>query len=221
MKRLVIASLNYSSWSVRAWLALRHAGIAFRTHEIGLFVDPEWKAKILQFSGAGKVPVLIDGSLSIHEALAIGEYAAELTPGARLWPEDLALRARARAVCCEMATSFSSLRQEMSMNARTRVKLRQISGATQADIERIQDIWWASLQSSGGPYLFGHFTLADAMYLPVLSRFRTYGVELKAELLAYEQTLWATPVVCEWWELAQVAAAIPKHDELLKSLEAQ
>lgn len=212
MKRLVVASLNYSSWSVRAWLALKYAGIEFRTHEVGLFVDPEWKQKVLQFSGAGKVPILIDGSLSVHEALAICEYAAELVPAARLWPEARELRARARAISCEMSTNFACLRNEMSMNARARFTLKEVSEGAKWEIARVKDIWSASLQASGGPYLFGHFTIADAMYFPILSRFRTYGVELAGDFASYQATLWETPVVQEWWQLAQSAAAIPKYD---------
>lgn len=122
MLRLVCGNLNYSSWSVRPWLALTHAGAEFRVHDIGLKTEADWKERILAFSGAGKVPVLVDGSLSVHESLAIAEYVAELYPGAQLWPEDRQLRARGRAISCEMLSSFSALRSRMAMNLRGRAE---------------------------------------------------------------------------------------------------
>src|SRR6187402_74021 len=123
MLRLVCANLNYSSWSIRPWLALKHAGLPFRTHDVGLKTDEGWKDRILSFSGAGQVPILVDGSLSIHESLAICEYVAELQPAARLWPEDAKLRARGRAIACEMHSGFQHLRGAMAMNLRARSHL--------------------------------------------------------------------------------------------------
>src|ERR1041384_1882152 len=120
MLRLVCANLNYSSWSVRSWLALEHSGLAFRVHDVGMKTQEGWQERILSFSGAGKVPILVDGSLSVHESLAICEYVAELAPEAKLWPEDAKLRARGRAISCEMHAGFSQLRSAMSMNLRAR-----------------------------------------------------------------------------------------------------
>ncbi len=120
MLTLVGANLNYSSWTIRAWLALKHAGLPFRFHDVGLKTSANWKDKILSFSGAGKVPILIDGSLSVHESLAIGEYVSELAPTANLWPGDLKLRARGRAISCEMLSSFTALRTAMPCNLRAR-----------------------------------------------------------------------------------------------------
>lgn len=214
-RTLVVGSLNYSSWSLRPWLALKHAAIDFRTHLIELFVDPEWRRKVLRFSGAAKVPVLVDGSLSVHESLAICEYAAELAPEAKLWPEDRATRARARAVSAEMATSFTHLRNEMPFNARARAKNFAVSEGARAEVARATEIWSVSLQSSGGPYLFGHFTIADCMYFPLLGRFRTYGVELDGDGLAYQNAMWETPIVKEWYELARTASPIPKYDAVI------
>ena len=111
MLRLVVGPLNYSSWSMRPWLVLHHAGAAVKTHEIPLFVGPDWQEQVLSFSGAGKVPVLVDKNLSIHESLAICEYVAELHPEAQLWPADRGLRARGRAISAEMASSFGALRE--------------------------------------------------------------------------------------------------------------
>ena len=122
MLRLVYGNLNYSSWSIRPWLALKHAGLEFRGHDIGLKTAEGWKDRILSFSGAGYVPILVDGSLSIHESLAICEYVAELAPSARLWPEDAKLRARGRAIACEMHSGFSHLRHAMDMNLRGRAR---------------------------------------------------------------------------------------------------
>ena len=122
MLRLVYGNLNYSSWSVRPWLALKQSGLEFRGHDIGLKTQDGWKDRILSFSGAGHVPILVDGSLSIHESLAICEYIAELAPAARLWPEDAKLRARGRAISCEMHSGFSHLRNAMDMNLRGRAR---------------------------------------------------------------------------------------------------
>lgn len=215
MMRLVTAPLNYSSWSVRAWLALDHAGAEFKTHEIALYVDPDWREKVLQFSGAGKVPVLIDGSLSIHEALAIGEYVAERFPEAGLWPEDPQLRARARAVCSEMSSNFLLIREHMPMNYRGRAARFSANEATAAEIDRVFDIWNASLLTSPGPFLFGDFSLADCFYAPVLSRFRTYGVSLDGPVAAWAERMWAQPSVAKWTALAEESAAIPMYDAVL------
>ena len=117
---LVVFSLNYSSWSVRAWLALDHAGVAFEVRHIGGFVDEGWRDQLLAITGAAKVPVLLDGELTVHESLAICEYIAEAHPEAGLWPENAGARARARAVSCEMVSGFHSVRQEMPMNLRGR-----------------------------------------------------------------------------------------------------
>ena len=168
---------------MRPWLVLHHSGLPFKTHEIGLFVEPDWQDQVLAFSGAGKVPVLVDKNLSVHESLAICEYVAELAPDARLWPEDRALRARGRAICAEMASSFGALRNEMNANIRGRSAVPRVPSAeAQRDIDRVFDIWRASLATSPGPFLLGEFGIADAMYYPVLTRFRTYGVPLPADV---------------------------------------
>jgi glutathione S-transferase len=213
--KLVIASLNYSSWSVRPFLALTHAGAPFSTHEIKLFNAPDWKEQILRFSGAGKVPILLDGALSVHEALAICEYTAELYPAAQLWPEDRKLRARARAISSEMAASFVPMRSAMAMNVRGRSTRFVPDEAVQADIARVLDIWGASLDSSGGPFLFGAFSIADCMYAPVVSRFRTYGIALDGHAARYAAALWEQPAVKRWTELAEHATLIAAYDALL------
>jgi glutathione S-transferase len=215
MLRLVCANLNYSSWSMRPWLALKRAGLPFKTHEVGFKSQDGWKERILSFSGAGKVPILVDGSLSIHESLAICEYVAELAPQAELWPADAQLRARGRAISCEMLSGFTALRQGMTSNLRGRSKTTPHSPEIQADLERIFDIWQASLASSGGPFLLGSFTIADCMYFPVAARFRTYGVDLPDFARAYSDALFALPMVQELDRLALEAPAIAEYDAFL------
>ncbi|HYQ16666.1 MAG TPA: glutathione S-transferase family protein [Polyangiaceae bacterium] len=212
MLRLVCGNLNYSSWSMRPWLALKHAGVPFRTHDIGLKTEEGWKDRILSFSGAGQVPVLVDGSLSIHESLAICEYVAELAPHARLWPQDSRLRARGRAIACEMHSGFSHLRQGMTANLRGRAKQTPNSPAIDRDIARVLDIWHASLSSNGGPFLLGDFSIADCMYFPVATRFRTYNVALPAQAQAYVDALFALPFVGELEELAKTTPPIAEYD---------
>jgi glutathione S-transferase len=215
MLRLVCANLNYSSWSVRPWLALKYAGLAFRTHDVGLKTEEGWKERILSFSGAGRVPVLVDGTLSIHESLAICEYVAELAPEARLWPEDRALRARGRAISCEMHSGFSHLRNNMDMNLRARARRTPQSAEIAADIARVLDIWQASLGSNGGPFLLGAFSIADCMFFPVATRFRTYGVPLPDFARDYTASLFALPFVEELERIAATTPAIPEYDAAL------
>ncbi len=213
--KLIIASLNYSSWSVRPWLALQHAGAAFSTHEVPLRTAADWKDQILRFSGAGKVPVLVDGALSVHESLAICEYVNERFPEAKLWPEEQKLRARARAISCEMASGFADIRNELSMNVRARTDRYRPSAAVREQLARVFEIWSASLDSSGGPFLFGHFTIADCMYAPMVSRFRTYAIPLEGHAARYAEAMWSQPAVARWVELAQTATSIPTYDALL------
>jgi glutathione S-transferase len=215
MLRLIVTNLNYSSWSVRAWLALEQAGAPFKTLDVRMFVDETWREKVLQFSGAGKVPVLVDGNLTIHESLAICEYIAELFPGAQLWPEDRALRARARAISCEMHAGFGALRSAMPMNLRARAKKTPMNSEIQTDISRIEEIVDASLATSNGDFLFGDFTIADCMYFPVVSRFRTYGVGVGPATARYSAALFAHPLVRKLEALAVQTEPMPRYDALL------
>ena len=216
MLRLVVGPLNYSSWSMRPWLALHHAGADFRAHEIALFVDPGWRDKVLAFSGAGKVPVLIDGSLSVHESLAICETVAERFPDAGLWPADPALRARARAVSAEMASSFDAVRGEMPTNWRARARGFVPSAACSQQVDRVFEIWESALSTTPGDFLFGDFGIADCMYVPVLSRFRTYGIPLRGKGARWAERIWAQPSVVRLAELAEQSVAIPRYDELIE-----
>lgn len=218
MMRLVMANLNYSSWSIRAWLALRLAQVEFKTFDVALKSKDGWKDRILQFSGAGKVPILIDGSLSIHESLAIAEYVNELYPEAQLWPEDLALRARGRAISCEMLSGFHTVRSMMPCNVRGRAERTPQSAELTSELSRIFDIWEASLATSSGHFLLGEsMTIADCMYAPIVFRLRCYGAELPPSAQAYSKTILSHPLIVELEQIAANSAAIDEYDRYLHS----
>jgi len=195
---LVIANKNYSSWSLRAWLALTQAGVVFDEIRISLGM-PDSKAKLLGYSPAGRVPVLIDGSAKVWESIAICEYAAERWPGKPFWPADRAARAHARAVSAEMHAGFFALREAMPMNCRSHYPGKGRSAAVDADIARIEALWADCLRRYGGPFLFGAFSIADAMYAPVVSRFLTYDVKLGGALRQYAQAVIELPAMKEWY----------------------
>lgn len=217
MLRLVVGNLNYSSWSMRAWLALRLTSAEFKVHDVGIFTRPDWRDRILAFSGAGKVPVLIDGALSIHESLAICEVLAERFPDAQLWPDDESLRARARAISCEMLSGFSEIRSRMPCNLRGRALKCPSGEVLDEEIARVFDIWEASLSTSEGDFLFGKFGIADCMYMPVLARFRTYGVSLPLRCAQYSEAVFDRSEVQELMKVAQATESIPKYDALLQN----
>ena len=195
--RLIVGNKNYSSWSMRAWLPLRHFGLQFEEERVALF-ESGYKARILAVSPAGKVPVLVDGAVTVWDSLAIGEYLAEKYPTLGLWPGDPAQRAAARSVSAEMHAGFARLRTHMPMNIRGSYPGQGHTADVAVDIARIRASWAQCLARSGGPFLFGEFSLADAMYAPVVSRFRTYGVGLDGSLGAYADRLWQLPAVQEW-----------------------
>jgi glutathione S-transferase len=215
MLRLVVANLNYSSWSMRPWLALKHAGASFKVFDVAYKAKPGWKDRILEFSGAGRVPILVNGSLSVHESLAICEYVAELHPEAKLWPDAQDLRARGRAISCEMHAGFSALRNELTSNLRARVRRKTLLPETRADIARVFEIWKASLDSSGGPFLLGAFGIADCMFMPVAGRFRSYGIELDDTARRYSDALFGLGIVKELEAIAEKEPAIPEYDAVL------
>src|SRR6478609_302351 len=217
MMRLVAGSLNYSSWTMRPWLALEHAQAPYRLHDVGMLTKDGWRDRVLSFSGAGKVPVLVDGALTIHESLAICEYVHELRPAARLWPEDRVLRARGRAISCEMLSSFSTLRSLMPCNVRGRSLRTPTSPALDRDLARIFDIWEASLATSPGPYLLSdHLSIADCMYAPVLVRFRTYGVALSDTVRSYSDAVLSHPHLVELQHIAASTDPIAEYDAALQ-----
>lgn len=211
--KLVIGNKNYSSWSLRPWLSLRVAGIDFE--EIMIPLDqPESRARRLAYCAAGKVPVLIDEALTIWDSLAIVEYLAEQFPQRGLWPADAAARAHARSIVAEMHSGFGALRAHMPMNCRARHPGKGHLPEVLDDIARIAAIWseCRARHHDQGPFLFGHFSNADAFFAPVVSRFVTYGVVLPEVCTDYIATIMALPAMSEWLragelEPEQVAAS--------------
>ncbi|MBI3445108.1 MAG: glutathione S-transferase family protein [Magnetospirillum sp.] len=201
---IVIGTKRYSSWSLRAWMAASAACAGLREISISLR-QPETKAEILKWSPSGKVPLLIDGDLRIWDSLAICEYLAERFPNARLWPEQMAARALARSVSAEMHAGFAALRQSCSMDVLEDLPMADISAELRADMERIDAIWRDCRErfGAGGPYLFGHFTIADAMYAPVATRIRTYHLPVSAEAQAYCGAILSHPAMLRWIEGAR------------------
>ena len=200
---LVVASKNYSSWSLRAYLALAHTGQPFR--EVLIVLDePSTAANIAQYSPSGRVPALRHGTIAIWDSLSICEYLAETFPQARLWPQEREVRAVARSVVAEMHSGFSNLRQNMSMDIRARKPGKGRAPGVAEDIARIQALWndCRARFGQGGPFLFGHFTIADAFYAPVVTRFVTYGVEMDAVSQAYRDTILELPALKTWTEAA-------------------
>lgn len=199
---LVIGNKNYSSWSMRPWLALRAGGIAFEEKLIPLYTGPADKQRILDINPAGKVPALIDGEVTVWDSLAIIEYAAERFPEAGLWPAHPASRAYARSISAEMHSGFSALRRECGMNLHRPIGPKTLSDNARADIARIQELWTDCRQRSerDGPFLFGSFTAADAMYAPVVHRFRTYAIEVTTPVREYMGAMMAQPAFREWTE---------------------
>lgn len=213
MYTLVIGNKAYSSWSLRPWLLMKHAGIPFEEVKLSLYQEGA-KDRLLGHSGAGKVPVLHDGDETIWDSLAIAEYLAEKHPERRLWPADATARALARSASAEMHSSFSTLRSQMPMNVRRRIP-RKPTPEVAADIARIQAIWadCRGRFGAGGPFLFGAFCIADAMYAPVASRFHTYGVDLAEPSRAYAQTLLGLPAFQAWVADANAEAEVnPQYE---------
>jgi glutathione S-transferase len=204
---LVIGNKNYSSWSLRPWLALRMADIAFTEVRVPLYT-PESKPEILRYSPAGKVPILIDGDITVWDSLAILEYLAERFPQNKLWPADAAQRAHARAVCAEMHSGFAAMRSNLGMNLRRTFPDHATTPDVLADIARVQTIWAECLAQSGGPFLFGTFGHADAMYAPVVTRFLTYSVPGDATLRRYMDAIRALPAMQEWYRAAASEAEV-------------
>ncbi len=200
---IYIGNRIYSSWSLRGWLPLKHLGVPFDEVMIPLYVDGS-KDTILRQSPSGKVPALHYRGRTMWESLAIGEYLAEQFPAAKLWPEDAGARAFARSVSNEMHAGFGALRLELSMNLRRVIPGRRFTADALAQVERIKTIWrdCRARYGTGGPYLFGHFTIADAMYAPVVTRFRTYEIALDPVCAAYADAVWKLPAMQAWCDAA-------------------
>ena len=196
---LVIGNKAYSSWSLRPWLLMKHTGIDFTEKRISLYAG-DAKQNILQHSPAGKVPVLKEGDLTIWDSLAICEYLAEKFPHKHLWPADAAARAHARSISAEMHSGFTHVRNQMPMNVRREIAGRAKTPEVAVEVARIEAIWneCRARHASSGPFLFGAFSIADAMYAPVASRFRTYGVALRGAGADYIGTILALPAMQAW-----------------------
>lgn len=211
---LVIGNKAYSSWSLRPWLLMKQAGIAFEEIHLSLYAEGA-KQKLLEHSAAGKVPVLKDGDLTVWDSLAICEYLAERYPEKQLWPAQPAARARARSISAEMHSGFTNLRNQMPMNVRREIPGRARTPEVAADVARVETIWneCRSRHGADGPFLFGAFCIADAMYAPVASRFRTYGVALAGAGAQYAAAIHALPAMREWIAGAHAEAEVnPQYE---------
>lgn len=215
---LVVGNKNYSSWSMRAWVALRAAGISFQERQLK-FDSQDWADHIGMFSPSGMVPVLWEGGLgtgfATWDTLAIIERVHELVPAAGVWPSQAQSRARARSICAEMHGGFRALRNALPMNIRGRYPGKGMSPEVATDITRICALWEDARRQfgQGGPYLFGVFSAADAYYAPVATRFVTYGVALTGEAKAYQLALLEAPAVKEWSAAALLETEFVAADE--------
>ena len=219
--KLYIGNKNYSSWSMRPWVLLTQAGIAFE--EIMVRFDsfePESQFKITmrQLSPTGKVPVLADGDLVVWDTLSIAEYVAEHFPEKQLWPHDKAQRAHARSLCAEMHSGFGALRNACPMNieanlADTGALIWNKNAAVRADVQRLVTMWQQCLQRSGGPLLFGDFSIADAYFAPVCTRLVTYALPLPDDITAYMQRVCALPGVVAWVDAARAERDFLEFEE--------
>jgi glutathione S-transferase len=197
--KLIIGNRNYSSWSLRAWLAMRQAGLEFREEMVPLDL-PDTRDRLLGYSDAGRVPVLFHNDLCVWDTLAIIEYLAETFPERPWWPTDPVARAMARSVSAEMHSGFPALRSEIPMNIRATGRMIDLSAEAIADVERVKVLWQSCLdrREPGGPFLFGAFCAADAMFAPLVSRFRTYGIGLSDSLQSWSDAVWNTEGMI-WW----------------------
>jgi glutathione S-transferase len=206
MIQLYIGNKNYSSWSMRPWVLLHQAGIAFEEVYVrfdSFASDSTFKTTLKSVNPVGKVPVLVHDGLAVWDTLAIAEYVAEQFPDKKLWPQDRAARARARSVCAEMHSGFTGLRSACPMNIEAHLPeigalaLRD-KPAVRADLERICSLWSGLLTEHGGPMLLGEFTVADAYFAPVVMRLKTYALPVPADVQAYVDRVCALPGVKAW-----------------------
>lgn len=212
--KLIIANKNYSTWSLRPWLLMRHAGIPFQEELID-FNASDFKERVRQYSGAGKVPVLVDGDLVVWDSLAIAEYIAEKFPEKGLWPHAAPARAVARSACAEMHSGFQEMRSRLTMNCQVRFTNMLLHKAARRDIARVIEIWRDCRQRFGadGPFLFGRFSVADAFFAPVTVRFTAYGIDLPAVARDYVATIQALPAMQEYIAAARAETSFVDSDE--------
>jgi glutathione S-transferase len=213
MYTLIVGTQSWSSWSLRPYMALMAVGAPFEMKVIKLRVVPDTKNAILKHSPAGKVPVLEFGGQAVWDSLAICETLAERHPEAKLWPKDATVRARARAYAAEMHSGFADVRQQLTMEFGRTLPLPELKPETRDQIDRIIIAWEDALAASGGPFLFGEFSIADCMYAPVVSRFSTYGVDVPPRSAAYMEKIWALPAMQNWLKDSQkeIAGGLPTY----------
>lgn len=215
--KLIIGNKNYSSWSLRAWLLLREAGIKFDEQRIALDT-PSAKRELAEASAACRVPVLQHDGMTVWDSMAIAETVAELWPDKHLWPAERNARAHARSVCAEMHAGFATLRACMPMNCRAMGRKVALPDELGADIDRIIAIWTDCQHHYGdkGDWLFGDFTVADAMFAPVVLRFRTYGINLPESACIYPRRLLQSEAMQEWLLAAESETEVIDDDEIGK-----
>jgi glutathione S-transferase len=221
--QLVIGNKNYSSWSMRPWVLMRQLGLPFEEHKLhfDFSVNSAFRQAVARVSPAGTVPVLVDtdaGGFSVWDSLAITEYLHDKFPQAGVWPNDPQARARARCIAAEMHSGFGALRSHCPMNieanlAEVGAKVWAEQEAVRANVARIEGMWADALAQSGGPYLFGQFSAADAMYAPVCMRLRSYGLPISDGSRAYVERMVATPAVAAWIAEALAEKAFVAEDE--------
>jgi glutathione S-transferase len=216
MLQLVIGNKNYSSWSMRPWVLMRHAGVAFEEIKLrfDFTSDSSFYRELGRYTPVAKVPVLLIDGFAVWDTLAIVETLAERMPEQPLWPRDALQRARSRSLCAEMHAGFSALRRQCPMNIEASLpevgaRVLAEDAAVRRDLARVDAMWSEALAASGGPFLFGAFGIADAYYAPVVARARTYGLPLSPAASAYAERVWAAPGVSHW-----VADALAEKDFL-------
>ncbi len=212
---LVIGNKAYSSWSLRPWLVLRHLGLDFTEIRVPLYVHG-YKEELLKYAPSGKVPILRHGAVTVWDSLSICEYLAECFPDAGLWPGDAALRAEARSLSAEMHSGFNAIRSAMPFNCRALGRRVPITAEVQRELDRVLSLWrdCRARHGKAGPWLFGDFSIADAMYVPVALRFLTYSVPLDAVTQHYAETAFHHPAVQEWIAAAKQETEVMISNEV-------
>lgn len=213
--RLIIGNKNYSSWSLRAWLFLTESGLPFEEVRLPLFTDA-WQ-QISQYSPAKRVPVLMDGDIAVWDSSAIYGYVRSQHPNAVGWPPDLKAQATARSIAAEMHSGFLGIREQLPQNIRARIPVERatLAPATQQEINRVEQMWAQAYEASGGPWLFGDFSIADVAYAPVALRFVTYQIQLRPVAQTFVNAVQALPSIQAW---AQAAAAEPEAISFIDQL---
>jgi glutathione S-transferase len=218
--QLIIGNKNYSSWSMRPWVLMKHFGLPFEELKLDFDFTPgsAFYQRLARHTPAGKVPVLVIDGFAVWDTLAIAEALAERHPDHALWPRDAQQRARARSLCAEMHAGFGALRSACPMNIEAVLpevgaRVRAEQPAVQADLARIDAMWSQQLAASGGPFLFGDFGIADAYYAPVVARTRTYALPLSAAAQGYADRVWASPGVAAWVADARAAREFLDFEE--------